>query len=291
MSDESPESARAEERVFDLWLAHREADETGGPSPERIRTPAWAPPVVTPHADPADHAEPSAAVAVTPVHTTAFVEAIVPPAPAEAPAAAAEPVEPVETVVEPADATPVEGIADDVEEAAAAEVVDPSPTQDLPVAEVAPEIATPAEPADDAPVRMTFAPRTKARAAVGIGTLMAAGAAVIGTYVEQDTASIGIAVTLWVLTAIIWAVHSGTSVTRMSVRGGQLQVLQHGVRTTIDLTSSYTPVEVHGRPGRGWRVVFRRRDMSEFVIDQSMVDPNEFMRVLRYYRPGIDQPA
>jgi hypothetical protein len=115
---------------------------------------------------------------------------------------------------------------------------------------------------------------------------------VLGCYVaarERDLPSIGIAVTLWVLTAIIWAVHSGTSVTRLSVRGGQLQVLRQGVRTTIDLTSSYTPVEVYGRPGKhGWKVVFRRRDNSAFVIDHSMVDPAEFMRVLRYYRPGVD---
>jgi hypothetical protein len=142
------------------------------------------------------------------------------------------------------------------------------------------------------PIRHTFAPRTRARMAVGIGTLLAAIASVIGCYIaarEKDLPSIGIAVTLWVLTGIIWAVHSGTSVTRLSVRGGQLQVIRHGVRTTIDLTSSYTPVEVYGRPGKhGWKVIFRRRDMSAFVIDQSMVDPAEFMRVLRYYRPGVD---
>jgi hypothetical protein len=145
------------------------------------------------------------------------------------------------------------------------------------------------------PVRLTFHPRTRARTAVGIGTLLAAAAGVVGCYVaarERDAPSIGIAVTLWVLTGIIWAVHSGTSVTRLSVRGGQLHVLRHGVRTTIDLTSDYTPVEVHGRPGRhGWKVVFRRRDLSPFVIDQSMVDPGEFMRVLRYYRPGIDSES
>lgn len=175
---------------------------------------------------------------------------------------------------------------------------EPTSTQELPVVEAAADPTRPSgrrsrKPVDDEPpIRLTFAPRTKARTAVAVGTLLAAAAAVVGTAVaasEKDTASIGIAVTLWVLTAIIWAVHSGTSVTRMSVRGGQLLVLQHGVRTTIDLTSSYTPVEVHGRPGRhGWKVVFRRRDLSPFVIDHSMVDPHEFMRVLRYYRPGVD---
>jgi hypothetical protein len=149
--------------------------------------------------------------------------------------------------------------------------------------------------AGDPPIRLTFRPRTRARTAVGVGTLLAAAAGVIGCYVaarEKDMPSIGIAVTLWILTGIIWAVHSGTSVTRLSVRGGQLQVVRQGLRTTIDLTSTYTPVEVHGRPGKhGWKVVFRRRDMSPFVIDQTMVDPAEFMRVLRYYRPGVEAGA
>jgi hypothetical protein len=152
-------------------------------------------------------------------------------------------------------------------------------------------VATTGEP----PIRLTFRPRTGARTAVGVGTLLAAAAGVIGCYVaarEQDMPSIGIAVTLWILTGIIWAVHSGTSVTRLSVRGGQLQVVRQGLRTTIDLTSTYTPVEVQGQPGKhDWKVVFRRRDMSPFVIDHSMVDPAEFMRVLRYYRPGVDAGA
>jgi hypothetical protein len=187
-------------------------------------------------------------------------------------------------------------------------VDDPTPTQeDLTVVEEilppasagpAPAKATPKKAlpaADEPPVRLTFRPRTRARTAVGVGALLAAGSAAVATVAalrDRDEASIGIAVTLWVLTAIIWAVHSGTSVTRLSVRGGQLQVLRQGVRTTIDLASSYTPVEVHGRPGKhGWMVVFRRRDMSPFVIDPSMVDPAEFMRVLRYYRPEIDAEA
>jgi hypothetical protein len=183
---------------------------------------------------------------------------------------------------------------------------DRSTTRDLevvePLKQAAPEQPEPQEPprkgrpaSAEPPIRLTFRPRTRARTAVGIGAVLAAGSAVVVSIValqQRDEASIGIAVTLWVLTAIIWAVLSGTSVTRLSVRGGQLQVLQHGVRTTIDLASSYTPVEVYGRPGKhGWMVVFRRRDMSSFVIDHSMVDPTEFMRVLRYYRPEVDAPA
>ncbi|SFC34131.1 hypothetical protein SAMN04487968_105242 [Nocardioides terrae] len=325
MSDDSPEPARAEDRVFDLWLAHRDGEQPTGSARERTRVPSWAPPVATPHVDPVPEPAPVETVAEPafadplgapapepiPVPTTTVAETPVEPAPAHA--------MPVEDTIDPTpadEAMPVVDVASDVAEPDIEPdiepAVEPAPTQDLPAVElpiladepvaepVAEPVTEPAAkpatgPTDEAPVRMTFAPRTKARTAVAIGTLLAAAAAVIGTFVasrEQDTPSIGIAVTLWVLTGIIWAVHSGTSVTRMSVRGGQLQVVQHGVRTTIDLTSTYTPVEVHGRPGRhGWKVVFRRRDMSQFVIDPSMVDPNEFMRVLRYYRPGIDELA
>jgi hypothetical protein len=215
------------------------------------------------------------------------------------PGEAAEPVQPPE----PLEPAPAPVAQSQPEPAPEPEAADPTPTQeDL---DVVARVEQPPQPTarekradaspEEPPVRMTFRPRTRARTAVGVGALLAAGSAVVLTIVafqERDEASIGIAGTLWVLTGIIWAVHSGTSVTRLSVRGGQLQVIRHGVRTTIDLTSSYTPVEVYGRPGRhGWMVVFRRRDLTPFVIDHSMVDATEFMRVLRYYRPEVDAQA
>lgn len=268
--------------LFDRWLAHREGeDHSGGQLRSSTVPPKWAPQVVVP----------------VPVAPEQVVEADV------AEPVAEEPVDEVtvdqEPVVdEPADEDPADEPVD--EEPVDDEPVDdePAPTAQLPVSEPPTDEDEPepaADPSAEPPVRMTFRPRTRARAAVGMGAVLAAAASVIGCYVaarEKDEASIGIAVTLWVLTGIIWAVHSGTSVTRVSVRGGQLHVIRQGVRTTIDLTSSYTPVEVHGRPGKhGWKVVFRRRDMSTFVIDPSMVDPTEFMRVLRYYRPGVDAEA
>ena len=141
------------------------------------------------------------------------------------------------------------------------------------------------------PLRVTFKPRTTARTVVGIGVALSLISAVIGSvaaYQHRDSASVGIAATLWALTGIVWAVHSGTSVTRMSVRGGHLVVLWRGSRLTFDLSSPLTPVEVHGTPGRSsWKVVFRRGDMDPFVIDHTMVDGVEFMRVLRYYRSSL----
>lgn len=145
------------------------------------------------------------------------------------------------------------------------------------------------------PLRVTFTPRTTARAMVGVALAISVVGALLGShlaYREPDSTTLGIAVTLWVLVGIVWAVRSGTSVTRMSVRGGHLVVLHRGTRLTFDLTSPLTPIEVHGKPGRAsWKVVFRRGDMSPFVIDHTMVDGPEFMRVLRYYRPSVAEPG
>jgi len=296
--------------LFDRWLAHREGeDHSGGQLRSSTVPPKWAPQVVVPRAEPETPADvvDDVPVAPVPVAPEPVVEADVAEPAVEEPAVE-EPAAEEAAVADPVDDEPVaeEPVAEEpaIDEPAIDEPVDeePAPTAQLPLPEPPADEDEP-EPADEPapapaaepPVRMTFRPRTRARTAVGIGAVLAAAASVIGCYVaarEKDEASIGIAVTLWILTGIIWAVHSGTSVTRLSVRGGQLQVIRQGVRTTIDLTSSYTPVEVHGRPGKhGWKVVFRRRDMSAFVIDHSMVDPTEFMRVLRYYRPGVDAEA
>jgi len=271
MPDDSSQGAGGEGDLFHQWLAHREGQ--GPPGHLRASTvpPKWAPKVVAP--------EVVAPQAVAAAPAARAPEAAVPPE-QDAPSVTA-PV--ADATVTREDLEVVQPVQQPVAEVPAAPEA-PAPTS-VPAKTAEPEAAEP-------PVRLTFRPRTRARTAVGIGALLAAGSAVVVTVVafqDRDEASIGIAVTLWVLAAIIWAVHSGTSVTRLSVRGGQLQVLRQGVRTTIDLASSYTPVEVHGRPGKhGWMVVFRRHDMSPFVIDHSMVDPAEFMRVLRYYRPEID---
>ena len=76
------------------------------------------------------------------------------------------------------------------------------------------------------------------------------------------------------------------------MRQGQLEVVQQGGRFVFDLASPYTQVEVHGEPGkRGWKVLFLRRGMAPFVVDASMVDPDDFMRVLRFFRPAAPTAA
>lgn len=148
---------------------------------------------------------------------------------------------------------------------------------------------------EEPPLRVAFKPRTTARSVIGVALLVCMAGALLSShlaYRERDSTTLGIAVTLWVLTGIVWAVRSGTGVTRLQVHGGHLVVDHRGARLIFDLTSSLTRIEVHGKPGRGsWKVVFRRGDMSPFVIDRTMVDAREFMRVLRYYRPSATDPG
>ncbi|MBC9735353.1 hypothetical protein [Nocardioides marmotae] len=157
--------------------------------------------------------------------------------------------------------------------------------------------AEPAQPVDTAPTASTnhvFKPRTGPRRAVGILLLVAlvatAGAAYLASE-DPTTFTLGLAGTLGALTLVLWAVRAGSAVTRMSVTAGQLEVLRGGGRFVFDLRSRYTPIEVVGEPGsRGWKVLFVRRSMAPFVIDSSMVDPEEFMQVLRQHRPErVDQ--
>jgi hypothetical protein len=103
---------------------------------------------------------------------------------------------------------------------------------------------------------------------------------------EPTTLTLGVAGTLLVLTLTLWAIRAASPTTHLSVHAGQLEVVQGGGRFVFELASGYTPIDVVGAPGdRNWKVLFVRRNMDPFVIDSSMVDPQEFMEVLRRYRP------
>lgn len=145
--------------------------------------------------------------------------------------------------------------------------------------------------ADPPPLDVAFRPRVGGRLVIALALACALAAAVLAsirTWRDPGSTGWSITGTLWGLTAVIWAVHTGTSVTRMSVRGGLLHVWWHGTKIIFDLTSPLTPIEVSGTPGRhSWHVRILRKNLTPFVINSSMVDPHEFMRVLRYYRPEL----
>jgi len=105
-------------------------------------------------------------------------------------------------------------------------------------------------------------------------------------YEERTTQSIGVAASLATLTLVLWGIRAGSAISKLSVKGGQLEIKKGGGRFVFDLASQYTPIEVVGKPGsRTWKVLFMRRNMAPFVVDASMVDPMKFMAVLRQYRP------
>ncbi|HEX5088080.1 MAG TPA: hypothetical protein VFV89_09740 [Nocardioides sp.] len=107
-------------------------------------------------------------------------------------------------------------------------------------------------------------------------------------YDTQDTASMGLAAIVVLATAMLWAIRAGAAPTKLQVHQGQLEVVRQGERFVFDLASPYTQVEVRGRPGRhGWKVLFPRRGMTPFAVDSTMVDADDFMRVLRFFRPEL----
>lgn len=172
------------------------------------------------------------------------------------------------------------------------------PPAESPPAPAAEPGAAPAEPVSPAAgsvpstgpsTNVEFTPRTQARRLIGLLLMVAvAGAAVAAYAVYRDptTLTIGVAATLGVLVLVLWAVRAGSAIAHLSVHGGQLEVEQGGGRFVFELAGGYTPIEVVGRPGdRNWKVLFLRRNMDPFVVDSSMVDPHEFMDVLRRYLP------
>jgi hypothetical protein len=167
-----------------------------------------------------------------------------------------------------------------------ADVAEPS---DAPEAESEAPPARSAPPPAGASTNVEFTPRTQARRVIGQLLLVAlAGAAVAGYAVYRDptTLTIGVAATLGVLVLVLWAVRASSATAHLSVHAGQLEVVRGGGRFVFELAGSFTPIEVVGTPGdHNWKVLFLRRNMDPFVVDSSMVDPYEFMDVLRRYLP------
>lgn len=76
--------------------------------------------------------------------------------------------------------------------------------------------------------------------------------------------------------------------TQVSITRGMVYIDRGGSSYRFDLRSEATGVEVAGRPGDpDWQVRFLRRSMDPFTVDRTMVDPHEFTRQLRTWRPEL----
>lgn len=138
---------------------------------------------------------------------------------------------------------------------------------------------------------MVFKPRTLGTRVFGLlslGLAICAGAMTVAAFRDTNLQNVGIAATLWVLAAVIWAVRAGNSTARLSLNGPLLLVEHKGRREVFDLSSKWTPIEVTGNPNSmNWKVTFVRPELGPYVIDSTMVDPTEFMRVLTFFRNRI----
>lgn len=118
-------------------------------------------------------------------------------------------------------------------------------------------------------------------ASVVVSALLARSA-----YLEPDQTSVALAATAAFGAAVLWAILATTTITTLTVHHGKLEINRNGSREIFDLRSDVVPVTFVGAPGRaGWKAIFVRRGLPPFVIDSSIVDPVDFVRVVAFHRP------
>ena len=152
------------------------------------------------------------------------------------------------------------------------------------------DVAPPA-PAMQMPAVYEFAPLKSSRRFLSlmlITGLVLSGYLGYAAYQSRATITIGLAGIITLATMVIWAIRAGATVTRLTVRSGQLEITRQGGRVVFDLASTYTDIGVSGKPGsKKWKVQFVRRGMPPVIVDATMVDGREFMKILSFYRPEL----
>jgi len=74
----------------------------------------------------------------------------------------------------------------------------------------------------------------------------------------------------------------------VSVSRGVVYVVKGESSYRFDVRQEHTLVDMVGQPGDSyWQVHFHRKGMDDLVIDADMVDPHEFVRLLREHRPNL----
>lgn len=74
----------------------------------------------------------------------------------------------------------------------------------------------------------------------------------------------------------------------VSINHGVVYIEKGESSYRFDLRQKHTLVDMVGQPGDAfWQLRFHRKGMDDFVVDADMVEPHEFVRQLREYRPGL----
>lgn len=89
-----------------------------------------------------------------------------------------------------------------------------------------------------------------------------------------------------VLAVLAW--NSRVERFEVSVGRGMVYIDSSSNSYRFDLRTTTTRIEMEGEPGHpGWQVRFLRRHLDPFTVDASMVEPHEFVRQLREWRPEL----
>ena len=119
------------------------------------------------------------------------------------------------------------------------------------------------------------------------GTSLASVTALVAR-VDPAPVTIIAALLLTAATVTGWVLRPRGRATTVVATGSRLEICRGGSRHVFDLANPATPVDVLGVPGdRGWRVLFYRRGMAPYVLDASMAQPAELMRLLHRHRPAV----
>jgi hypothetical protein len=171
-----------------------------------------------------------------------------------------------------------EALAAELAEARADLAVDPSRLSlfdDLPDEEAGPRAADGSDPAV-LPI------------ALGATALVAAMVALLAV-VNRGLGS-PVALVMLGLACLLAALAWNNRVERfeVSVNRGMVSIDSSSRSYRFDLRQPTTEVEMTGQPGQpGWQVRFLRRHLDPFTVDATMVDPVEFVRQLREWRPDL----
>ena len=144
-------------------------------------------------------------------------------------------------------------------------------------------------PPDDVPGRAADGSDQKvlplALGATAFVTGMIAVVAAIDRGLFSPVALLMLAVTC-LLAYVAW--NSRVETFEVSVGRGIVYIDSSTTKYRFDLRSSTTKVEHVGRPGdAGWQVRFLRGQLDPFTVDATMVEPHEFVRQLREWRPEL----
>jgi hypothetical protein len=121
------------------------------------------------------------------------------------------------------------------------------------------------------------------------GTAVVTGMVAILAAVDKGVFS-PVALLMTALTCLLayLAFNSRVETFEVSVSRGMVYIDSSSNSYRFDLRSTTTQVEMSSQPGSpGWQVRFVRRHLDPFVVDASMVNPHDFVRQLREWRPEL----